>query len=301
MERLRRLERLWSWLPAFRAVAELEHVGQAAAALHVSPSALSRTVKLLEADLGRPLFHRRGRGIQLNDEGALLLEHVRDATRWVSEALVRLGEPGDGGVVRIGATGIAAHVHVPPLVGRLLLSHPSLVPQVTTPDTRSIAADLRQGRLDLVLCSTPVTGPGLTLVQLASVTNGVYCGPGHPLHAADSPTTEEVLSHPFVAPIPDELGVTGEGWPAALPRRVAGRLDRMLAGVEACAQGGVLAVLPDVLARAHRVPLRRLEAIPIDDIPVHAIRRRPLGPDDRVAQVIDVLRDLDVLPGGEPP
>jgi DNA-binding transcriptional LysR family regulator len=291
MERLNRLSRVWSWLPAFRAVAELEHLGRAAAALQVSPSALSRSVKLLEEELGRPLFHRRGRGLQLSDAGRLLLEHVRDATRWLDEAVTEL-EEGVRHVVRIGAVGVAAHVHVPQLVGRLLVSHPHLVPEVTTPSTGSIAGDLRQGRLDLALTSTPVSGAGLSVVPLADVTNGVYCGPGHPLYRRERVTADEILAHPFVAPPSDELGRTGEGWPAALPRVIACHLDRVIAGVEACAQGGVLAVLPDVLARRHPAKLRRLDAIRIEHTAVHAIRRRPLGDSDLVGELIDVLGDL---------
>jgi hypothetical protein len=44
--RLRRVAQLWNWLPGFRAVAEHEHVHKAAHTLGISPSALSRTVKL---------------------------------------------------------------------------------------------------------------------------------------------------------------------------------------------------------------------------------------------------------------
>src|SRR5262245_24932867 len=36
MDRAARLTELWSWLPAFRAVAETQHLPTAAAALHVS-------------------------------------------------------------------------------------------------------------------------------------------------------------------------------------------------------------------------------------------------------------------------
>ena len=42
------VERIWNWLPAFRAVAETEHLPTASDLLHVTPSALSRTIRLLE-------------------------------------------------------------------------------------------------------------------------------------------------------------------------------------------------------------------------------------------------------------
>ncbi|MBP8302176.1 MAG: LysR family transcriptional regulator, partial [Planctomycetes bacterium] len=61
MDRLLRLDALWNWLPAFRAVGETQHLPSAATALHVSPSALSRSVRLLEQRLGCTLFERRSR------------------------------------------------------------------------------------------------------------------------------------------------------------------------------------------------------------------------------------------------
>ena len=51
MERLRSIANLWNWLPAFRAVAETGNLRLAAERLHVSPSALSRTVRLLEDEI----------------------------------------------------------------------------------------------------------------------------------------------------------------------------------------------------------------------------------------------------------
>ena len=51
MEHLRRLYRVWNWLPAFRAVAETEHLPTASEMLGLTPSALSRAIKQLEDEL----------------------------------------------------------------------------------------------------------------------------------------------------------------------------------------------------------------------------------------------------------
>lgn len=84
---MRRLAALWSWLPAFRAVAETEHLADAALLLGSSPPALSRTVKLLESAAGGPLFSRNGRRLRLNARGRRLLQHLRDAMRLVDDGL----------------------------------------------------------------------------------------------------------------------------------------------------------------------------------------------------------------------
>src|SRR5688572_16914551 len=64
-----RLSPLWNWLPAFRAVAETENVHEASRYLHVTPSAVSRAVKLLESEVGVALFNRSGRNVRLTREG----------------------------------------------------------------------------------------------------------------------------------------------------------------------------------------------------------------------------------------
>lgn len=70
-------------LRAFEAAARLQSVSQAAAELHVTHGAVSRHVRTLEEDLGRPLFVREGRGLALTADGM----HLRDAA---SEAFAQL-------------------------------------------------------------------------------------------------------------------------------------------------------------------------------------------------------------------
>ena len=60
----------------FYTVAELEHVTKAAEKLHVAQPAITKTVKLLENELGVPLFSRVGRGVKLTDYGKMLKEKL---------------------------------------------------------------------------------------------------------------------------------------------------------------------------------------------------------------------------------
>ena len=83
--RVHRLLELWAWLPAFRFVAETEHLPSASDLLYTSPSALSRTVKQLEGALGVKLFDRVGKRLVLNDDGRRLLGGVRRAMRYVDD------------------------------------------------------------------------------------------------------------------------------------------------------------------------------------------------------------------------
>lgn len=80
------LERLWRWLPTFRVVAEHESVGEAARLLELSASAVSRSVRLLEAELGKELFVRVSGRLVLNDMGRQFLETVRRSIAWWTTA-----------------------------------------------------------------------------------------------------------------------------------------------------------------------------------------------------------------------
>ena len=90
MERLARLYQLWSWLPHFRAIGETEHLPTVSKALGLSPSALSRALKQLEAAVGRTLFIRDGRTIRLNQDGEVLLRAVRLGLRGIDDAMTSL-------------------------------------------------------------------------------------------------------------------------------------------------------------------------------------------------------------------
>src|SRR5436190_12141781 len=65
------------FLQAFAKAAETLSFKDAADALHVSPSALTRRIQSLEEQLGTPLFRRLNPGIELTREGERYLETVR--------------------------------------------------------------------------------------------------------------------------------------------------------------------------------------------------------------------------------
>lgn len=145
LEHHRRIARVWNWLPAFRAAAEYESLQRAALALSVSPSSLSRTIKLLEEQLGTPVFVRTTSGVTLTDAGRELLVGTRDAMRRVDEAL-----PATEQRLRVGLEGPLASM----LTAQALARCPQLLRWSVSMHDCS-AAEAREallcGSLDLVL------------------------------------------------------------------------------------------------------------------------------------------------------
>ncbi|MCC7074018.1 MAG: LysR family transcriptional regulator [Deltaproteobacteria bacterium] len=263
MDRARRVHEIWSWLPAFRAVAETQHLPTAAAQLHLTPSALSRSVRLLEDALGQPLFHRVGRNLRLSDAGEAFLAAVRDAMRVVDDGMASVR----GGLLE-GALVVAAPDALLTLVLDVAIglraAHPRLVVHVRQVPASETGPALLRGQLDVALVDSDGPHPRLTRTFLGSVTHALFVGHGHPLRGSKRVTTDELAVHPFVALDPARDGAT-DPWPAARTRTVALFVERSAIAADVCARGLHVAALPVSLgdARLFRLPVRLTLALPL--------------------------------------
>lgn len=105
-------------LRAFEAAARHLSFKRAAEELHVTPAAISQQVKLLEAQLGRPLFQRLTRALALTDAGVAMLPKLREGLANLSAALAATQPGGGRPVVRLHAPpSFAARWLVPRLTG----------------------------------------------------------------------------------------------------------------------------------------------------------------------------------------
>lgn len=284
MERARRVAALWSWLPAFRAVAETEHLPTAAREFRVTASSLSRTVRLLEEQLGQPLFERAGRSLRLNDAGRVLANAVRDAMRMVDEGLSALDGPGLRGPVHVSVPGPLAPLYVLPALPQLAEAHPHLGIHVHAMTGRSVNAALRRGGIDLAIVDDAAADDELTFVRLATLRHDVFVAPGR-----RGPVEE--LS--FVAPLMDARGQTPDAWPLDRRRRVGLRVAQMQVAVEAVRSGRYAAVLPVEVGRH-----QGLEGLGYCDemgtTTLHLVHRRSLPMRGRA----EVVRDAVVEAAG---
>lgn len=97
-------------LPFFLAVAEERTLQAAAARMNTAQSAVSRRIRLLEAELGdTPLFERTARGMRLLPTGEALLSETRALLASVERAAAQVSAlaAGKTGLVRVGFVEIA--------------------------------------------------------------------------------------------------------------------------------------------------------------------------------------------------
>lgn len=288
MKGLVRLARLWNWLPAFRAVAETERLPAAGEALGVSAPALSRSIKLLEQDLGHELFQRSGRNLRLNPRGRLLLRALRVAMRVLDDAVEESAAGALHGTVTITALGAATTARVLPALRSLKDEHPGFVPSISSGGT-DLAKRLVRGEVEISFQSQPLGHPELQTTSLGSERSSVWCAPGHPLAEVESVKLEEVVEHEFLGPPADPSGRVPDFWPEDHPRRIGLTVDQMRIGRDACLATGLLAVLPDVVAEGSGLIRLPLEGV-LPPTAIYATHRRDVGPGDPAALILEAVR-----------
>ncbi|MBI5254881.1 MAG: LysR family transcriptional regulator [Burkholderiales bacterium] len=115
-------------LPTFRLVAQRENLRSAAEALHLTHSAVSQQIRLLEEQIGFPLFERQGRRVRLNNAGAALLRAVAPALDQLDEGLRAAAAvvAGDDPRVRLTMLPSFGQRWLMPRMGRWRARHPGI-------------------------------------------------------------------------------------------------------------------------------------------------------------------------------
>jgi DNA-binding transcriptional LysR family regulator len=185
----------------FQAVARHQHVSRAAAELHVAQPALSRAIARLEAELGVPLFDRRGRRVQLNRFGAMFLAR---AGRALGELEQGQHELRDAAGLAQGRVAVAAETlrTLSGLVAGFLAGHPGVSFRLYQSSAPVMAAQLQAGEVDLGLASQPLPGPALNSCELLSEEVLLAVPPAHPLARRSRASVGELAGEPFVTTRP---------------------------------------------------------------------------------------------------
>ena len=184
----------------FAAVVADPNVTRAAAALHVSQPALSRSLRRLEASLGVELFDRVGRSLEPNAQGLRLAEHVRRALDELdagTAAVHRAADP-EVGEVRLAFLHTLGTWLVPELIGGYREAHPGVRFRLSQSGARTMLEELLDGRHDLLIISPRPAEPQVGWRELFREPLRLAVPPGHRLAARKRVRLAEVADDPFV-------------------------------------------------------------------------------------------------------
>ena len=143
----------------------------AADSQHLTPSAVSQQIKLLEREAGVRVLDRAPTGAVLTDAGRVLAgtaERIEAELASAQRELAELDESAPAGHVRIGSFSTAIRALLLPLLTVVERTMPGVVMTIEETEERSGLARLRRGELDLVALD-PTTGapaPALVCVEV---------------------------------------------------------------------------------------------------------------------------------------
>lgn len=115
-------------LKIFCAAAEAKTFKQAAIRLGISPQAVTRAIRTLEAELGEVLFFRNTRQNQITPYGLTLAQRARMGLQQIDDLFApnEAQTQAISGLVRVAAPNAMVLSHLPALVAELMAQHPAL-------------------------------------------------------------------------------------------------------------------------------------------------------------------------------
>jgi DNA-binding transcriptional LysR family regulator len=273
------------------AVADCGGLHRAAAALHLSQSAVSQHLRKVESVLGEPVVQRSGRGVLFTEMGQKVLRHARTILAAHDAALDDLGAT-EHKVLTVGATEHGADVMLPALTSVLRERLPDRRPRFRLDRNVSLADAIDRGLVDLAIM---LDGSGLDranasgIIALQWVSARTFSGPrGDPLPLV-------IYAEPCTLREPTFAILEKHGMAYEIAAECAD-----LAGLYAAVRSGLgFALLPKI----GKLPdgLRPAEGLPTPTCASILVRGRS-GVDPDVLNAVDAaVRDVIAAESNAPP
>ena len=168
-------------LRIFVAVAEHEHVTQAARDLNLTQSATSAAIAALEGRYATRLFDRIGRRIALTEAGRLFLIEAKAVLQRARAAETVLADFAGlkRGALSLAASQTVGHYWLPRVIHRYRSRHPGIALSLSLGNTETVAAMVHDGAADLGFIEGEIDDPVLTVHPVAEDRLVLVVAPPH--------------------------------------------------------------------------------------------------------------------------
>ncbi|MGB4342960.1 MAG: LysR family transcriptional regulator [Moraxellaceae bacterium] len=209
-------------LEVFIAVAQSGNVTRASESLNITQSATSMSLSDFEGQLGRKLFDRVGKRLQLNDSGRLLLPKALDAIARVSEIeSIASSDAALIGQLRIGASLTIGNYMLPGMIGSFMQHHPGAQVTLDVANTRHVIQALEQFQIDVGFIEGFCHQPDIEVIPWCRDELVIFAAPSHPLASARTITAKDLAAADWI------LREPGSGTREIFDNAILGRISRL--------------------------------------------------------------------------
>lgn len=161
---------------AFELAARLGSFKSAAAELHITPSAVSQQIRVLEEALGFSLFERKHREVAITEQGKLYWESVAELLAALDRDTYRVMQRARRAVLRVTTEAFLANEYLVPNMAGFRASAPGVDLRV---ETGMAVVDLKREPVDAAVrwATDDPGGPGLRWVELQRQELVLVCAP----------------------------------------------------------------------------------------------------------------------------
>lgn len=189
-------------LRCFLEIARQRSLTRAASALHTVQPALSRSLRELEAELGKPLFHRTAQGMVLTPEGEEFYQTIAGPMALISDGIDRVRGTPERSVVRVSLAPAITRMLGVEAIAAFARSHPDVHVIVEARRYAEAAHRLRDGSVDFAVgrLMDPSLLGGLSYEQLFVEPIVFSAHHSHPLAGRAGLTLDDIDAYLIVGP-----------------------------------------------------------------------------------------------------
>ncbi|MGG2464725.1 LysR family transcriptional regulator [Streptomyces sp. RGM 3693] len=194
-------------LHILRALADHRTVTAAAAALYLTPSAVSQQLAALEQETGHRLVERGARGVRLTAAGDILLGHANAVLAQLERAEAELAayDQGEAGTVTVAAFATGIGLVLAPALAELAGSAPGIRVRVQDAEGDASLLMVLDRQVDVAVAveyrgAPDADDPRLTRVPLYAEPFDAVLPPGHPLAGAAAVPLAGLAKDPWIGP-----------------------------------------------------------------------------------------------------
>ncbi len=187
-------------LRVFQAAVKAGGFTRASELLHLSQSTVSQHIKLLEEELGCPLFLRVGKRVQVTEAGRVLLQYAETIFRDLKNAEMAVREMNalKRGTVRLGVGPTTLTYRLPHVLGDYSRRFPDIELIVLAGTTEFLLEALRSQHLDLAVVMRTAPQPGMAVTPLGREEMIIVINRDHPLARQKTVEPADLASLRFI-------------------------------------------------------------------------------------------------------